>query len=50
VVQLVVEQDLRLAFDVADRVLVMSKGRIVHSASVADFRADGPRARSLLGI
>ncbi len=47
---LLVEQDLRLAFDVADRVLVMAKGQIVHASSVADFRADGPRARSLLGI
>jgi branched-chain amino acid transport system ATP-binding protein len=47
---LVVEQDLRLAFDVADRVLVMAKGTLVHSATVADFRADGARARRLLGI
>jgi branched-chain amino acid transport system ATP-binding protein len=47
---LLVEQDLRLAFDVADRVAVMAKGRIVHQSSVADFRADADRARSLLGV
>ena len=45
-----VEQDLRLAFDLADRVLVMSKGRIVLSTTVSEFRADGHRARELLGI
>lgn len=47
---LIVEQDLRLAFSVADRVAVMSKGQIVHEDSVADFRADGARAHSLLGV
>lgn len=47
---LLVEQDLRLAFSVADRVLVMSKGQIVHEGSVPDFRADEERARRLLGI
>jgi len=47
---LLVEQDLRLAFDLADRVVVMSKGCIVHRATVPDFRADGHRARELLGI
>jgi branched-chain amino acid transport system ATP-binding protein len=47
---LVVEQDLRLAFDVADRVLVMAKGQIVHESATPAFRADGERARRLLGI
>jgi branched-chain amino acid transport system ATP-binding protein len=47
---LIVEQDLRLAFDVADRVLVMAKGAIVHEATVTDFRSHGARARALLGI
>ncbi|WP_299056282.1 ABC transporter ATP-binding protein [uncultured Nocardioides sp.] len=47
---LVVEQDLRLAFSVADRVVVMNKGRIVHESTTAEFRSDGARARSLLGI
>ncbi len=47
---IIVEQDLRLAFDVAQRVLVMSRGQIVHRDSVAGFRADGARARALLGL
>ncbi len=47
---LIVEQDLRLAFDVASRVLIMSKGRIVHHSTVPEFRADRALARSLLGI
>ncbi len=47
---LLVEQDLHLAFDVADRVAVMTKGEIVHSSSVAEFRSDGRRANALLGV
>lgn len=47
---LLVEQDLRLAFDVAQRVLIMQKGEIVHRSSVADFRANGERAQELLGV
>jgi branched-chain amino acid transport system ATP-binding protein len=47
---LLVEQDLRLAFSVADRVVVMSKGRLVHAATTQEFRSDGRHARSLLGI
>ncbi|OYN95494.1 ABC transporter ATP-binding protein [Enemella evansiae] len=47
---LLVEQDLRLAFKVAQRVLVMQKGEIVHRSTVADFRADGQRAQALLGV
>ena len=47
---LIVEQDLRAAFAVADRVAVMEKGRIVHESGVADFRRDGDRARRLLGV
>lgn len=47
---LIVEQDLRLAFDVADRVAVMTKGQIVHESSVAEFRQDADRAQSLLGV
>ena len=47
---LIVEQDLHLAFDVADRVVVMAKGRIVHQGSVTAFRQDEVLARSLLGV
>jgi len=47
---LLVEQDLHLAFEVADRVAVMSKGRIVHSTSVASFREDEELAHRLLGV
>lgn len=47
---LLVEQDLRLAFDVAERVLVMQKGEIVHESSVTEFRSDGERAHALLGV
>ncbi len=47
---LIVEQDLRAAFSVAGRVVVMSKGQIVHEASIAAFRSDPGRARELLGV
>ncbi|WP_211369767.1 ABC transporter ATP-binding protein [Nonomuraea turkmeniaca] len=45
-----VEQDLHLAFRLADEVAVMQKGRIVHRSSTADFRADRARAHALLGV
>jgi len=47
---LLVEQDLRLAFTVASEVRVMEKGRLVHSATVHDFRRDRVTARRLLGV
>lgn len=47
---LIVEQDLRLAFDVAERVMVMQKGEIIHQATVDEFRHDGEQAQSLLGV
>jgi branched-chain amino acid transport system ATP-binding protein len=47
---LIVEQDLHLAFEVADRVAVMSKGAIVHESSVASFRQDEALAHRLLGV
>ncbi|MGH3386739.1 MAG: ABC transporter ATP-binding protein [Nocardioidaceae bacterium] len=47
---LLVEQNLRLAFSVADRVAVMQKGRIVLDTTTADFRSDARRAHSLLGV
>ncbi len=47
---LLVEQNLHLAFDAAQRIAVMEKGRIVLNVPTADFRADASRARSLLGV
>ncbi len=47
---LIVEQDLRLAFDVAQRVMVMQKGEIIHESTVAEFRSNGERAHALLGV
>lgn len=47
---LLVEQNLRLAFSVADRVAVMEKGRITLDTTTADFRSDAARAHSLLGL
>ncbi|MGH3712513.1 MAG: ABC transporter ATP-binding protein [Micromonosporaceae bacterium] len=45
-----VEQDLHLAFRLADEVAVMQKGRIVHRCATADFRRDRDRAHALLGV
>lgn len=45
-----VEQDLRLAFRLADEVAVMQKGRIVHRGSTPGFRRDRDRAQALLGV
>lgn len=47
---LIVEQDLRLAFSVADRVAVMEKGQVVLDTTTEDFRSDSTRARALLGV
>jgi len=47
---LLVEQDLRAAFTLADRICVMQKGRIVHDSPTDAFRRDGDRARLLLGV
>ena len=47
---LIVEQDLHLAFTVADEIAVMEKGRIVHRSSTAAFRGDSAAAHALLGV
>ena len=47
---LLVEQDLYLAFAVADEIAVMDKGRIVHRASKEGFRGDRATAQRLLGV
>ncbi|MFJ8017019.1 ABC transporter ATP-binding protein [Streptomyces sp. NPDC096339] len=45
-----VEQNLGLAFSVARNVAVMRKGRIVHEAACAEFRASPEDRRRLLGV
>lgn len=45
-----VEQNLTLAFSVARNVAVMQKGRIVHEAACAEFRASPEDRRRLLGV
>jgi len=47
---LLVEQDLYLAFAVAERIRIMEKGRFVHDAATDRFRRDRPTARRLLGV
>jgi branched-chain amino acid transport system ATP-binding protein len=47
---LLVEQDLHLAFSVADEITVLAKGAVVHRASTAAFRRDPDTARRLLGV
>lgn len=47
---LVVEQDLHLAFAVADEIAVMDKGRIVHRSPTLEFRSDSSVAHALLGV
>ena len=46
----VVEQDLHLAFAVAEEIAVMDKGVIVHRSSTRDFRSDSSVAHRLLGV
>jgi branched-chain amino acid transport system ATP-binding protein len=45
---LVVEQDLRTAFALADEVAVMQHGTIVHRSTTQEFRRDARRAHELL--
>ncbi len=47
---LLVEQNLRLTFSVADRIAVMAKGNVVLDTTLADFRSDPVRAHELLGV
>lgn len=47
---LLVEQDLHLAFGVADEVAVMARGEIVHRVPTAEFRRDPDTAQRLLGV
>jgi branched-chain amino acid transport system ATP-binding protein len=47
---LLVEQNIHVAQDLGDDVCVMETGRIVHSGTMADFRADTDLQRRLLGL
>ncbi|GGK20585.1 ABC transporter ATP-binding protein [Salinarimonas ramus] len=50
VAALVVEQNALAALDVADRVYVMDRGRIVHEGPAATLRDDADLRRRLIGI
>ena len=47
---LLVEQDLAVVERLADRVVVLSEGRVRHAGPAADFLADRDLVRSLLGV
>lgn len=47
---LLVEQNLALALTVADRVAVMTKGRVTFNGDPAELREDTHRVRELLGV
>jgi branched-chain amino acid transport system ATP-binding protein len=47
---LLVEQNLALALSVADRVHVLSRGRIVHTGSPAELAADDAVKSRYLGV
>jgi branched-chain amino acid transport system ATP-binding protein len=47
---LLVEQDLHLAFGVADEIAVMAKGALVHRVPTGEFRRDPDTAQRLLGV
>jgi branched-chain amino acid transport system ATP-binding protein len=47
---LIAEQNLALAFDVADRIYVMERGQIVHEAPAAAFREDHATQKRYLGV
>jgi len=47
---LIAEQNLALAFEVADRIYVMERGKVVHEAAAAAFRADHALQQRFLGV
>jgi branched-chain amino acid transport system ATP-binding protein len=47
---LIAEQNLALAFEVADRIYVMERGDVVHEAPAAVFREDHPLQKRYLGV
>jgi len=46
---LLVEQNVRAAVEVADRVYVLDDGRVVHEGTAAEFAVDEQRVRALAG-
>ena len=47
---LLIEQNLGVALDVSDRIVVLTNGRLNESVSSAEVRADADRQRELLGF
>jgi branched-chain amino acid transport system ATP-binding protein len=47
---LIAEQNLALAFAVADRVYIMERGATVHESSASAFRDDGALQKKYLGV
>jgi len=47
---LLVEQNVRAAVEIADRVYVLDDGRVVYSGAAGDFAKDEERIRSLAGV
>ena len=47
---LIAEQNLALAFEVADRIYVMERGEVVHEAAAAEFRGDHALQKRYLGV
>lgn len=47
---LLVEQNLPVVHRLAQRVVVMAEGRVVHTGDAAEFVADEARTRALLGV
>ena len=45
-----VEQNAKLVFDVADDIVVLNSGRVVLEGSAADLRRDGVDLRQHLGV
>ena len=45
-----VEHDLHLVFDVADTIVVLGRGTVVHRAATPEFRRDPDTAHRLLGV
>jgi branched-chain amino acid transport system ATP-binding protein len=47
---LIAEQNLAMALDVADRVYVLERGEIVHTAAATEFAEDRARQHRFLGV